>query len=308
MEKRFNYYIKNWTQKMTVSIPESCKTFKRNELYFYKGLNDNFGYDTNNYELKSCYKHSFWWTKKYDQGDCDVIDIPCLTISADGIDNQQLPALVKVRYINDEKGGIVCPVEYNRHWDYKKNLYSDDIKWHQKLTTCVWRGTPTGIHQDSSSLPHEWKNLRMKFCYKYREKYDVGITCNWDKWDATYIKPNLTIKEMLKYKYQISIPGNDKDSGLNWKLASNSLVLMAKPTIESWLMEGLLQPYVHYIPLKDDYSDLDDIINWCRNNDNKCQEIVRNANTFMKQFENIEIENKLFQIIKEYYKKMFIFI
>ena len=73
-------------------------------------------------------------------------------------------------------------------------------------------------------------------------------------------------------------------------------------------MEGLLQPYIHYIPLQDDYSDLDEILIWCQNNDEKCQKIVKNANIFMKQFENFEDEKKLFTMIKEFYKNTFIFV
>ena len=105
----------------------------------------------------------------------------------------------------------------------------------------------------------------------------------------------------LQYKYQISIPGNDKDSGLNWKLASNSVVLMAHPKIESWLMEGLLQPYVHYVPLKDDYSDLDEILDWCKSNDDKCKEIVINAQQFMRQFQDFNNEILIFNMIKDHY-------
>ena len=307
MEERFYYYIKNWNNSETINIPECSKIFKRNELYYYKGLHDNFNNDFNNDELKICYKKSFWWTKDNDQEDCDVIDIPCLTISSDGINNHNLPALVKVRYINNNKCGIVCPLEYKRHWGNIKNLYNYDIKWNDKIDTLIWRGAPTGI-QDYYTFPHEWKNLRMIFCYKHSDKYDVGINCSWNPWDDTFLKPSLTLEEMLKYKYQVSIPGNDKDSSLNWKLASNSVVLMAKPTIESWLMEGLLQPYIHYVPLKDDYSDLEEIINWCKNNDNKCQEIVKNANAFMKQFENMEVETQLFRMIKTHYIKTFKFI
>jgi len=80
---------------------------------------------------------------------------------------------------------------------------------------------------------------------------------------------------------------------------------MAPPKIESWLMEGLLEPWVHYVPLADDYSDLDKIVEWCRKNDDKCQEVVRNANNFMKQFGNIEVEREIFNMIKEHYKKTF---
>ena len=83
---------------------------------------------------------------------------------------------------------------------------------------------------------------------------------------------------------------------------------MAPPTIESLLMEGLLEPWVHYVPLLKDYSDLETIIEWCKKNDDKCQEIVKNANIFMKQFEDIETETKIWNMIKEYYIKNYTFV
>ena len=40
-------------------------------------------------------------------------------------------------------------------------------------------------------------------------------------------------------------------------MSSNSVAVMPRPKYESWFMEGRLQPGVHYIEIKDDYSDLE---------------------------------------------------
>lgn len=96
--------------------------------------------------------------------------------------------------------------------------------------------------------------------------------------------------------------GNDKDSGLNWKLNSNSVILMAKPRITTWLMETTLLPGVHYVLLKDDYSDLREKYIWCKNNQAKCKEIIKNANMFMKQFNNKEREQEIEEaVINKYF-------
>jgi len=123
-----------------------------------------------------------------------------------------------------------------------------------------------------------------------------------------YVKGESSIHDFLKYKYILSIEGNDKDSGINWKLNSNSLVLMAKPSVVSWLMEDTLIPDYHYILLKDDFSDLEEKLEWCNNNQDKCKQIINNANIYMKQFsdikkeEEIEIDviNKYFELEKNY--------
>jgi len=297
-DERFKYYIKNWNKKQVIKIPEQAKCFKQNELIYYSGPNTTPCKDFNfKYGI---WNPMFWWN----QPDFPL-DIPCLTISADGIDNKNLPALVKVRQIDNPLGGIVCPFAYNRHWSNIKVVKNNDKLWNEKINNCIWRGTVTGIQDYNKDIINNSKNLRIIFVNKWYNKYDVGLIpldeSNKKKINNYLIKESIDIPSFLKYKYIISIPGNDKDSGLNWKLSSNSLVIMAKPKIESWLMEGLLEPYVHYVPLKDDYSDLDDIINWCIKNDEKCYQITINANNFMKQFDNYNNEKLIFDNIKKYY-------
>lgn len=78
--------------------------------------------------------------------------------------------------------------------------------------------------------------------------------------------------------------GNDKDSGINWKLNSNSLVFMPKPRSVSWLMEDQLIPNHHYILIKDDFSDLLERYEWCEANQEECKQIIKNANEYMRIF------------------------
>ena len=68
-------------------------------------------------------------------------------------------------------------------------------------------------------------------------------------------------------------------------------------------MEGALEPYVHYVPLKDDFSDLDDIVAWCENNDDKCKEISVNARKHMEQFMDEDNEFLLHKLLCKWYKK-----
>lgn len=304
--ERFEYYIKSWKHKETIQIPDDAKKFKQNELIYYSGPHTQPPG-----KFPGTWDTGFWWGNN--DNICETIDFPCLSISADGINNNGLPAITKVRFIDNINGGILAPLEHSRHWNLTEaKTYKG--QWKDKLSDCIWRGSPTGI-QDSSNFP-DTQNKRMICCYKWSDKFDIGITWNVEfnqptsqffnsNWNSKYIKQSLTIHELLNYKYILSIPGNDKDTGLNWKLASSSLVLMAPPKIESWLMEGLLIPWIHYVPLLDDYSDLDIIVEWCRNNDKKCQNIIRNANHFMCRFENLKLEKDIFIMIKEYYKTAF---
>ena len=129
----------------------------------------------------------------------------------------------------------------------------------------------------------------------------VGITQNiynyTDK--LKYIKPAMKINEILKYKFLISVEGNDVASGLKWMLYSNSVVLMAQPRNFSWIMEDKLIPNHHFILLKDDFSDLNEKYEWCLKNLDKCEEISKNATKYIEQFLDKELEKKI-EIIKRY--------
>lgn len=68
---------------------------------------------------------------------------------------------------------------------------------------------------------------------------------------------------------------------LKWQLASNSVVFMTRPSVVSFLMEDLLVPYVHYIPLQDDFSDLEDMVRWAKKNDKKARWIANQVHSAM---------------------------
>jgi hypothetical protein len=196
-------------------------------------------------------------------------------------------------------GGVILRCfNFDRHWShyYKK---PKDMKFDNKINKVIWRGTTTGEPDNPAS--------RFKLVTEYYNKYpniDVGFSfiCQGKDDFKKYVKNQLKITDMLKYKYIISVEGNDKDSGLNWKLNSNSVILMAKPRITTWLMETTLIPDVHYVLLKDDYSDLREKYIWCKNHPNECKQIIKNANMFMKQFNNKEREQEIEEaVINKYF-------
>ena len=53
----------------------------------------------------------------------------------------------------------------------------------------------------------------------------------------------MSVKEMLKNKAIIMMEGNDVASGLKWALYSSSVVMMPVPTVTSWALEEMLQPW-----------------------------------------------------------------
>jgi hypothetical protein len=64
------------------------------------------------------------------------------------------------------------------------------------------------------------------------------------------------ISEQIRFKYLIVVSGMDKATNLNWVLWTDSVPLMPPPVDESWLCESWLEPWVHYVPLRPDFSDV----------------------------------------------------
>lgn len=66
-------------------------------------------------------------------------------------------------------------------------------------------------------------------------------------------------------------------------------------------METTLVPGVHYVLLKDDFSDLLEQWEWCERNQVACNQIVWNANMFMNQFKNEKLEEKIEEMVVDRY-------
>ena len=62
-----------------------------------------------------------------------------------------------------------------------------------------------------------------------------------------------------------------------------SVILLVETEWKIWYSD-LLKPYVHYIPIKNDLSDIIDKIKWCRDNDEKCKEIAKNTKSFYNKY------------------------
>lgn len=198
--------------------------------------------------------------------------------------------IAKNRWRGNQNSVILRCLEFHRHW---ANVYEKqcDIPFERKMNKIFWRGDPSGGPLWKQRVANRF-DLVERWCNK-TDNIDVGLSRIYHESLLPYFKGHCPIKTFLKHKYIISVEGNDKDTGLNWKLNSNSLVMMPRPRVTSWLMETTLIPDYHYIIIKDDYSDLEERFEYCKKNPKKCKEIIRNANNFMSQFKDVAKEEQL---------------
>jgi Glycosyl transferase family 90 len=179
---------------------------------------------------------------------------------------------------------------YARHFKPLNDVNDADISWEKKLDMAVYRGALTGRNkakQNSKGLKFCSSVPRCNLVYQtgnsslvdaklvpYRDfKYPMSDPLN----GVAMFGSSMTMAEMLQYKAIIMLEGNDVSSGLKWALFSNSVVLTQTPTCTSWAMEELLQPWVHYIPLLDDLSDVEQKVQWILEHDFEAKKIARNG-------------------------------
>jgi len=222
--------------------------------------------------------------------------------------NELIPAVAKSRfsqYALSKKTGkpffrtIVWPLSIKRHYDavdeYAKLVTDGKVaKWEDKKEGLIWRGAVTGLRNDKKLVrgyPDE--GWRIKVVKRYFSDNSTLVDVAFQKGHDTlkaatnynvnnYVRDSHTsIENQLKFKYLFTIEGNDVATGLKWQLASNSVVFMAKPTCVTYAMEDLLVPFVHYVPLKDDYSNIIEMVRWAQINDARCRWISEQATKFM---------------------------
>lgn len=207
--------------------------------------------------------------------------------------------------------------------DYSKRG-TFNTPWEQRKPTAVFRGASTGCGITSDLTKKETFNQRLlaaKISYltkpdKFNVPFiDAGIT----KWNLRprkivseeYLQtidvskeapkvPPLSPEEQSKYKYLINIDGHVSAFRLSLEMSMGCCIILVDSLIpvqssqngngtqngRGWKMwfSHLLEPYVHYVPVKCDLSDLIDKIQWCRDNDEKCKEMAMNAKKFSKTY------------------------
>ena len=190
---------------------------------------------------------------------------------------------------------ILLNLNTQRHWEGLEDVNNFDIPFDKKNNKIIWRGNTTG-------------NKRVKFVEKYQNHQNQNIDIKFSNLcqnviNNNYILSKLSIKEQLQSKFLISIEGNDVATNLKWLLYSNSVVLMSRPIISSWIMEDTLISGTHYIEINSDYSDLEEKYNWCLNNLEECKKIAKNGKKYIEQFLDKENEEKITNKIIEIYCK-----
>lgn len=227
------------------------------------------------------YEHIRWFDSQFRWAYAfgDVVNIP------------DIPTIVKSRPIHgDIRNAVLLNLDKLRHFVF----LNDPISYEEKDPRSIF-------YADMRGKPH-----RIDFMEKYFEhpkclcgdvSYHPSIPEKW------YVK-KLTLYQLLRYRYILTIEGNDVATNLKWVMGSNSLAVMPRPKYETWFMEGSLIPDYHYIEIKEDYSDLIEKMDYYNAHPEMAKVIISNANRYTKQFQDRKTERDISILVMRKYFEM----
>jgi len=190
----------------------------------------------------------------------------------------------------------------------------DDLDFKNKANKVVWRGRYSGTLSDwkseifwAESIFRDEKelteanyqhHLSVPRCSFVKNIFDLdfvdaGFYHNKKESDfltsyksksslvLPYLKERLSLQQQFEAKFILALPGNDYPSSLYWSLMSNSVVFMLEHEWETALDCGL-EPWVHYVPIKNTKDDLQSKYELMMANYDQCLDIINNAHKHME--------------------------
>jgi Glycosyl transferase family 90 len=194
------------------------------------------------------------------------------------------------------------------------DLAKTKFPWEAKISKMIWRGSTA---QRYSKLKENNLHLfsRVKLCelsQLYPEIIDAKFTLFVQGGDSVpylynFQGEHVSFEEQMNYKYHILIDGNVcpyTKSG--WKLFTNSLIFKPDSLWVQWYFNSLV-PYVHYVPLHADLSDLVEKLQWALDHEAESKQIAGNTRQFaVEQFTHANHLLYLYEVIKRYQELNFV--
>ena len=188
---------------------------------------------------------------------------------------------------------IVWKLASHRHYSQLPSVSKYDTPWPLKKDMAIFRGQLTGALESFDKKKSAQDNcdnmVRCQLVQQHSNSslVDAKLTTTRKRLPEVLggvklVSPKVSIKFQMEYKGLIMLEGNDVASGLKWALLSQSVVLMPKPKHTSWAMEERLEPWVHYVPLNDKATDVEEKVQWIIENDEKAQRISKRASLWIE--------------------------
>jgi len=189
-------------------------------------------------------------------------------------ESNEYPVLHKKKYVLGQANHTNMPFVIDmvdRHYFFH-NIYHPFRSWHEgrqfkdKRNFIVY-----GAHNDRGTI------------YNYTDRRDIEVNQRLYFESEAVAKDNIFLGGFIHrsvqrlYKYILDTDGQVSTwDATAWKLNSGSVIFKASSGWRQWFYDEY-KPYVHYIPIKDDFSDLQEKYQWCEEHQEECEQIIRNA-------------------------------
>lgn len=203
---------------------------------------------------------------------------------------------------------ILCPLWGFLLYNKIDNIFRNQILWECKYPMAVWYGSTTGndklwkykqqetryevvrLSKENPDMTKAAFTNIVQFAKKRPERFDPEIL---EK------KDSVNDLEQMRYKYIIVADGNVSTYGYFWVLASGSVPLKQESDHIQYF-ENDLEEYVHYVPIKKDFSDLIEKIEWLQKNDSEAKKIAENAHQYaLENFTKEKFQEKMIESISK---------
>jgi Glycosyl transferase family 90 len=138
----------------------------------------------------------------------------------------------------------------------------------EKINKVVWRGAIHNVRVERSRVA----------LLQYAQTHGNG-TSHWLDAQEAFRREqpsHMESHELAEYRYHIDLGGLSGTAwgGLRWKLCTGLLVFKAESWANDWWYDTL-EPWTHYIPVREDVSDLHERYQWTQDNPAKAEEIAQ---------------------------------
>lgn len=189
--------------------------------------------------------------------------------SGDTLENPREATLIKTRRL-DSLSPLATIMNMDRRRHFLK--VADAIPFDEKIDLLFFRGAVKG----------KPRRIRMMEMWADADFTDFGDTAT--DWRSPWSAPPVTITDHFRYRFILCLEGNDVCSALQWVMASGCVPVMPRPTVEGWLMHGLLEPGRHYIEIAPDFSDLGDKMRYYRSHPEEARLISEESRKWAERF------------------------
>ncbi len=222
------------------------------------------------------------------------------------------PIFAITKYENSP-GIIVIPDHFALNgFEPKKTLVlqgNEIYPWNCKLNKIFYRGSDAGMLEFLVWF-NQPRTILVELSSQYPDLIDAKFTGSCSEKNHLYAKEHnyygdfVSMKEHPHYKYLISVDAMAAATPrLPLILHSNSTLFKNNTPNLLWFFKAL-KPYVHYIPVAEDLSDLLTQFEWANTHEEECQKISENARILSAEALTQEaVYVYLYRLIEAYSKK-----